>query len=273
MPDDPKHENINSVIELAMSRLAIRSSDSVAADDRKEQEKLDLGRRDYDLALANRLEQLRAMGKDAYGVPPAPQAPVASEPPLQRPCLRTGTLLVAVLLSSVAGAGAMWFAGPGPDNPQQAAAPVPTAPIVVPARSEVVEIASVAPAPIPTDDDQIRELIENWRSAWAGRDVDAYLAYYGADFTPANGQKHDEWAAARRKNISTRSSIAVATNDLTLERLDAQRMKARFLQDYASGDYRETAQAKTLLLVRNETGWKIAGEWQGEAPASVLGKP
>jgi ketosteroid isomerase-like protein len=149
----------------------------------------------------------------------------------------------------------------------------PPVPIAVPAPAEIVETASVTPAPTPTDDDQVRNLIDNWRSAWADRNVDAYLACYSADFSPANGQNHDAWAAARRKNISTRSDIAVNTNELKLERLDAQRMKAQFLQDYASGTYRETAQPKTLLLVRHESGWKIAGEWQGEAPVDEIGKP
>lgn len=185
-----------------------------------------------------------------------------------------GTLLVAVLLSSIAGAGAgaAWFAGP--DATQQAvpsAPPAAVAPVVTAARPEVVEAASVAPAPTPSDEEQVRTLIENWRAAWAGRDVDAYLACYGADFTPANGQARDAWASARRKNISSRDSIIVATNGLTLERLDGQRMKVRFLQDYASGSYRETGQPKTLLLARGEAGWQIVGEWQGEAPATAVG--
>jgi hypothetical protein len=266
MPDDQKHKSIDSIVELAMSRLDQRSPAIVAADDRKQQERLDLGRRDYDVALAKRLEQLRnAMGSNAPVVPPAPQPVAAANPASQSRGFRAGTLLATALLSALAGAAAMRLAM-GDALPPAASPVIPPAPIAVPAPAAVVEAARVAPVAKPTDDDQVRELIENWRSAWAGRNVDAYLATYSADFTPANGQKHDAWVAARRKNISSRSNIVVAANDLTLERLDAQRMKARFLQDYASGDYRETAQAKTLLLVRGETGWKIAGEWQGEAP-------
>ena len=270
MTDSLKREPILDVIELAMSRLAQKLPDGVAAEAPQEQEKPGLGRRSYDMALANRLDELRTLANGAHGVPPAPALPT--------PCLRTGTMLVAMLLSIGAGAGATWLATQA--VPQQPAVPAPVAPIAsiapiavpTPVRPEVVETAAVAPAPQPSDEDQARELIENWRAAWAGRDVDAYLASYGADFTPANGQAFDAWTTARRKNISTRSSIAVATNDLTLERLDAQRMKAHFLQDYASGNYRETAQPKTLLLVRGDAGWKIAGEWQGEAPAGALGR-
>ena len=277
MTDSPKREPIVDVIELAMSRLAHKSPDSIVAEDPKEREKLDLGRRGYDIALAKRLEQLRELSSGAHDMPPTAQGPAAaSVPPSKHPCcLRTGTLLLAMLLSILAGAAMTWLSthvSPQPVVAPEPIAPVaPIAPVSAPALPEVVEAPAVAPKPQPGDEDQARELLENWRSAWAGRDVETYLACYGADFAPANGQARDAWEAARRKNIATRSSIVVAMNGLTLERLDAQRMKASFLQDYASGNYRETAQPKTLLLVRSEAGWMIAGEWQGDVPAGALG--
>lgn len=276
MQDDQKRGNLDNVIEKAMSRLADRSPDAVEADEQKERTRLGLGRRDYDQVLAERLDEIRAMGRLGQATLPADQpAPVEASLP-QRTCHRTGTLLVAMLASTImgAGAGATWFAGP--DATRQAAPSAPpaaVAPMAVPVRPEVVEAPVVAPAPTPTDEEQVRSLVEYWRAAWAARDVDAYLACYATDFTPANGQSHEAWASARRKNIASRSSIIVATNGLTLERLDAQHMKARFLQDYAAGSYRETAQPKTLLLARGEAGWQIVGEWQGEAPAGAVGNP
>jgi ketosteroid isomerase-like protein len=282
MTDSLKREPILDVIELAMSRLAQKSPGVVVADDLKEQEKLDLGRRDYDMALARRLEKLHAHGNiehdgsGAHDVAPATQHASAHvpAPERQRPCLRTWTLIIAMLLSIAAGAGATWLGVMATPQPQvvPVAAPGPAA-IAAPAPLAVVAPAAVVPATKPDDEEQVRQLVETWRSAWAGRNVEAYLASYGADFTPANGQSRDAWAAARRKNIEGRSSIDVATSHLKLERLDAKRMKVQFLQDYAAGSYRETAQPKTLLLVRSEAGWKIAGEWQGEAPAGTLGKP
>lgn len=267
MTESPKREPIVDVIELAMSRLANKLPDNIAAEDPKEPENLDLGRRGYDIALAKRLEALRTIGQGAHDVPPAAQGPVAPEQPSKPPCcLRTGTLLLAMLLSILAGAAMTWLSTQA--SPQPVVAPAPAS---APTLPEVVAAPVAAPKPQPSDEDRARELVENWRSAWAGRDVETYLACYGADFAPANGQTRDAWEAARRKNIASRSSIAVATNGLTFERLDALRMKVSFLQDYASGSYRETAQPKTLLLVRSEAGWLIAGEWQGEVPAGTLG--
>lgn len=56
----------------------------------------------------------------------------------------------------------------------------------------------------------------------------------------------------------------MTVNDLRIERLSDDRIKALFLQDYTSGSYRETAQPKTLLLERTGQEWKIAGEWEGD---------
>ena len=268
MTDSLKREPVVDVIEMAMSRLAQRLPESAGAEDAREQRKLDLGRRAYDTALADRLEQARTTAQGAPAMSPAP----APEPPAQRPCCsQTGMLFAFMLLAVAAGAGVTWLAVFADQH--HVATPAPIQPIAKPAPLPpvVVAAASVVAAPEPSDEARVRELVETWRAAWAWRDVDAYLACYGADFTPANGQARAAWETARRKNIATRSSIAVATNDLTLERIDARRMKARFLQDYSSDKYRETAQPKTLLLVRGDAGWKIAGEWQGEAPAGALG--
>ncbi|MBU1235556.1 MAG: hypothetical protein KJ634_00715 [Gammaproteobacteria bacterium] len=281
-----------------MSRLEGRSPDRVAAADRKEKERQDLGRRDYDATLAKRLEQLRnALGTINPVMPPAqqpalvavPASPPAavSVPAVQCRGMGAGTMFIAALLSAALGAGAMWLAvgaKPLPAAPQTEVASAPSvAPVAVPVQAAPVaefapaptivsEPASTVPVALPSDDDQVHELIDDWRLAWADRDVEAYLACYSPDFTPANGQTRDAWVEARRENITTRRYIVVKTNDLKLERLDARRMKASFLQDYESGRYRETAQPKTLLLVRGEAGWEIAGEWQGEAPASALAK-
>lgn len=263
MRDSLKREPILDVIELAMSQPAKELPDDIAADDSRKQEYLGFSRQSYAVALAKRLELLRSIGRGTHEVPP----PLAVEQPSKPPCcLRTGTLLLAMLLSILAGAAMTWLSTQA--SPQPVVAPAPAS---TPTLPEVVAAPVAAPKPQPSDEDRARELVENWRSAWAGRDVETYLACYGADFAPANGQTRDAWEAARRKNIASRSSIAVATNGLTFERLDALRMKVSFLQDYASGSYRETAQPKTLLLVRSEAGWLIAGEWQGEVPAGALG--
>jgi uncharacterized protein (TIGR02246 family) len=119
---------------------------------------------------------------------------------------------------------------------------------------------------------QARALIDRWRQAWASRDVDAYLGCYSADFQPIDGQSRSGWAAARRKKLSTPADINLQVRDIRFEHVTSDRLRAVFLQDYASGSYRETARPKTLLLSRQDGDWRIAGEWQGMPPASAVGR-
>lgn len=266
---DSTEPDVSSAIESAMSRLAPDATGSAHGQGRRS-----IGRRDYDLALAHRLEQLRtALGEDTpaqnAAVPPAIGAGPAS--PTAR-TFRTSTLALASLLSALAGACLMWLA-----TASNKPIPVPqTKPIgLVPATvtpPPAPETPAAAPtAPIPTDQERIRERLESWRQAWASRNSADYLSHYSTDFMPADGQKHADWASARRKNLASRKNIDVRLSELRIERIDDNRMKASFLQDYASGSYREKAQEKTLLFVRHGSDWLIAGEWQGVAPE--LGPP
>lgn len=282
---NPTEPDIKNVIESAMSRLAPRTPGHEAAPDPAKERK-SLGRRDYDLALAQRLEQLQtAMGESPSTVPPmthAAGAPLAAIPP--RPP-QSITLVATALISALAGAGAMWLAIGSPPPAESAqtqivsAAPVPVAAALAPVTpvAQAAPAASAEPAPPPppavnSDEDQARQLLDAWRQAWSSRDSDAYLSFYSPDFTPADGQKRADWAAARRKNLASRPDISVNAREVNIERIDDQQLKLAFLQDYAAGSYRETAQPKSLLLVRQGGKWLIAGEWQGAMPKAAPGK-
>lgn len=261
--------NDGSVIESAMSRL-----DSEGDADPAEA-KRSIGRRDYDLALAHRLAQLRvAMGEE----PPA-----ASTVPTPAPAqistahhFGAGSLLLTALISALTGALLTYQAMRSSDAPavQQtqmiSTAPKPaSAPVaVVPAPSQQTAVlAGVSPA--KSDEAQVRENLEAWRRAWSDRDSETYLSRYSPDFAPADGRNFNDWAVTRRKKLASRKEISIAVRDLQIESIDAQKMRVGFLQDYASGNYRETAQAKTLLFVRQGSDWLIAGEWQGSSPKAT----
>lgn len=277
---NPTAPDITSIIESAMSRLAPRGRGYEAAP-KPAKERKSLGRRDYDRALAQRLEQLQtAMGESPAAVPPVLQA--ASISPSAAPqTTPAATFLATALVSALAGAGAMWLAiGGQPANepaPPQIinAAPAPVAPPVAPQVpvAEAAVPAASEPAPmVNRDEDQARELLEAWRQAWSSRDSDAYLSFYSPNFTPADGQKRADWAAARRKNLASRPAIKVEVREINVERIDDRQLRLAFLQDYAAGSYRETAQPKILRLVRQQGKWLIAEEWQGMAPAAAPGK-
>lgn len=268
MPN-PNEADINNVIESAMSRLDGKASVENAEPDPALARK-SLGRRDYDLALAQRLEQLRtAMGEDSPEAPPIPPVIAPAMVNAPRRTFQPGTLLATAIFSALAGAGMMWLAiggnPPAPEPQTRTISPAPAAPIAQVAPAPTTE--TTPPVPVRNNDDQVLDLLEAWRQAWSNRDVESYLSHYAPDFTPADGQKRADWAAARRKNISSRPDINVQVREPRLERIDENQIRLEFLQDYAAGAFREKDQAKTLLLVRKNDRWQIAGEWQGKQPA------
>ncbi|HJV93859.1 MAG TPA: hypothetical protein VJ572_10280, partial [Azonexus sp.] len=101
--------DVTNVIESAMSRLAPRTPGHEAAPDPATARK-NLGRRDYDRALARRLEQLQtAMGESPAAVPPVAQAAGISPSAAPR-TVPAAPFLATALVSALAGAGAMWLA-------------------------------------------------------------------------------------------------------------------------------------------------------------------
>lgn len=217
-------------------------------------------------ALKARQDQLEAARSEEVGTAAArPVVPVQLESASPSVSGRALTLWVLVLM--VLGAAGWWSWGKfnGPVAPT----PVPAHTGVVqplPAEQQTVVAPVVeAPAPQPVEDREAlaRGLVERWRAAWAQRDADAYLASYGPTFVPPKGQTRAQWDAARRDNLSSRTSIKVVVHELRTEPVGDQQMAAYFLQDYISPTYQEKAERKTLLLDRVDGQWRIAGEWSG----------
>lgn len=266
MPD-PTEAQLSSVIESAMSRLAASGSEPPAPA-AGERPRTSLGRRDYDQALRQRLEQLQtALGDNAPLAPPPAAAGTAATGRRFAPA----TLAATALFSALGGAAATWLAlGPSaplapPAQPTRLIMAAAAAPAAAPATAPAAPTA--AAAAVPSDEQQVRARLESWRAAWSQRDSDAYLSHYAPDFTPADGQTRAAWAAGRQRNLASRSDIAVGIRELRLEPRGEGRVQLQFLQDYAAGSYRERGQPKTLLLVRQDGNWLIAGEWQGTSPA------
>jgi ketosteroid isomerase-like protein len=228
-------------------------------------------RREQDRILKQRLEQLQIAQRRGQAPIPAiaaSSAPTATPPPALAQTFPShasgrgygvGAFFSVALFSALAGAGLMWMTM---NSAAQATRPL--------AATGVAQVSTVAvPEPKPavqvdTSDSQARNLIEGWRQAWARRDAGAYVAQYSQDFAPANGQTRTNWAEGRQRNFAGKSSIQVTIGGLRIERLSDDRIKAFFLQDYTSGNYRENAKPKTLLLERTGQEWKIGGEWEGD---------
>lgn len=212
-------------------------------------------------AMARRLEQLQAaMGQDDTPLEPAPGASPPTPPAASRRGFNATPLVMAAIVLALAGTALMSLTAQPEPMPNSPAATRP-----IPATVAVAAAPPIAGQPEISNEKQVSETLESWRSAWARRDVAAYLNAYSRDFSPADGSSRDSWVLARTKKLSAAASIDIRIDDLAIERVDERRFKASFRQDYASGSYRETARAKTLLFAREADGWKIIKEWQEAA--------
>lgn len=272
MSESNQHKGIGS-IESAMDRLAEDKTVKTPTPRTRS-----VGRRDYDHLLSRRLEQLNnAMSS---GTEPE-KSPAIEKPPITiaAPTRTFGiqAIVVTALFSGLVGAGAMQLVqGKTTSTPEPVASakPAPTQvqaslpPIAAP--TEAIPLPSPKSTAIKTDEAGVRELVEQWRLAWANRDSDAYLNFYSANFVPADGSTRSNWATARRKNLSSRSDINVVVRELQITQIDEKQLKLLFQQDYASGSFRENAKTKTLLVALEGDVWRITGEWMGDHP--VTGK-
>lgn len=226
----------------------------------------------HQAAMQRRLALLhKAMGDE---VPP--QVPVTSVTRNAVSSMKTVTtatprqpIFLMGVACLIAVAAVLWFLLQDSRSAPVAGAVASTAAVSVAA---IVTPSAPPPDMAPsarTDEDEVRALVENWRTAWSRRDVNAYLGHYSAQFEPASGQPQAQWAANRRTIIASRADIQVGIRDLRIKRIDDRSMSVAFLQDYAAGKYRETAKPKILRLHREDNGWRIVSEQTLPADAAL----
>jgi murein L,D-transpeptidase YafK len=120
------------------------------------------------------------------------------------------------------------------------------------------ELEWVAPDALQRERDEFLDRIESWRSRWDARDTEAYLAFYGGDFT-AEGMGRQEFAAHKRRVNAAKKFIEVELSEISLYRYpgtETPLMLAEFTMDYRSSNYR--------FRGRKQQFWKQdeAGEWK-----------
>ncbi len=155
-------------------------------------------------------------------------------------------------------------AKPVPSLPTQSAAKAPT-PTPVAAAPAPAPVAAPAPAPVAAPaSNGVKEAeaaVRAWASAWAARDVKAYLAAYGKEFTPAGSQSRSAWEEERRQRISSKSKISVKLDNLTVT-VNGNKAVAKFKQDYKANGLAVSSR-KVLDLVKTGDRWQIVKESVG----------
>lgn len=209
------------------------------------------------LAMRRRLEQLNA----AMGQPDDVMQDPEFAPPPESTAKPAGSRITLIVVALVAAIG--WTALFSQTTQHQKQNP-PAAPLLqaAPAAPAAPAVPAAVAQPTISDETAVNQLLATWRSAWSQRDVAAYLGAYSQDFQPADGSSRSTWAAARTKKVAEGAPITLDIHQLTLERIDADHFQANFQQDYAAGNYRETARQKTMLIAREGSAWRIIEERQ-----------
>ena len=151
-----------------------------------------------------------------------------------------------------------------------AAAPAPVAPTPAPAAAAAPAPASAptaeAPAPAPatasdSSTQAVTAAVQAWASAWAAKDMKAYLGAYDKSFDPPGNQNRAAWEKEREARIVSKSRISVKLSDINVS-VKGDKATARFRQAY-SADALNVTSRKTLDLVQKNGRWTIVRESTG----------
>lgn len=194
---------------------------------------------------------------------PAVVAPV----PAAAPSVSTGPAVLAkpVPQAPAVAAAPTKPAPTAPSVPAVAAAPVKPASVAVTAAAPAaMPAASAAPATASTDanaEKQVETAVHAWADAWAGKNMEAYLASYGKNFDPPGKQARKAWEDDRRARIVGKSRISVKLSNMSVS-VQGNKATAKFKQDY-SADSLNISSRKTLDLAKLGDRWTIVRESTG----------
>lgn len=193
----------------------------------------------------------------AAAAPAAPHAPVHA-PAAPAPVARAP---IAAPAAPVARAPA---AAPATQVAQASPAPHPAATggsLVAPTPAPAPAAAAAPAAGGSGAAKEVESAVHAWATAWANKDMNAYLSAYGKDFDPPGKQSRPAWEAERRARIVGKKHISVQISDLNVS-VNGDKATAHFRQAY-SADALHISSRKTLQLEKSGDRWKIVRESTG----------
>jgi len=104
----------------------------------------------------------------------------------------------------------------------------------------------------------INDMVNAWATAWASKDVSAYLGHYAETFEHGMKSK-SAWERQRRARLSTPATISVNLSNIQIDLQSETLATVKFQQDYSSNKYKDSG-SKTLVLSKASGSWKIQSE-------------
>ncbi len=109
------------------------------------------------------------------------------------------------------------------------------------------------------ESEELIKAVNAWASAWARKDVPAYLAHYAKDFKTPKGEARGDWEKARKQRISAPKKIEVGIEAPKVSISGDNAASVSFRQIYRS-DVIKTSGTKTLVMVKANGKWLIREE-------------
>ncbi len=136
-------------------------------------------------------------------------------------------------------------------------------PYVVSNRAPVVladDVTWISRAKAAKDRESLMTRVESWREAWASKDTEQYLGFYGDDFSTAGLDKAQFGDHKRRVNDGKRY-VKVKLSDVSLFRYPGEPMfLAEFTLDYDSDNFKFVAKKEQYWRQDAKGTWRIFRE-------------
>jgi outer membrane protein assembly factor BamE len=180
---------------------------------------------------------------DAPAATSAPATPEAPAGALKLPAPAATSAATAPAASTPAPAAAA------------AASPPPAAPPAPSASAPAKEMVASELSRIETE---VVAMLEDWRSAWAEKNVAKYVAFYAPEYK-GEYTNRSTWEAQRRQRLAAAKNIRIDMTDARVLITAPEKARVSMQQRYRSDGFEESG-AKSLYLVKRGGRWLIENE-------------
>ncbi len=118
--------------------------------------------------------------------------------------------------------------------------------------------AKAKPGPVSQDKTRIASLVESWRKAWEGKNLNAYIAHYHPAFK-SGSKNRSAWKSYKGMLNKNYRWISVKVSGLKVNQVDSRKAFAYFKQSYSSNAFRSD-KYKRLEFRKKGESWKIFRE-------------
>ncbi len=123
---------------------------------------------------------------------------------------------------------------------------------------ELAALPALVSAPKITQENEIKLVLESWRSHWEKANFASYIAHYSPTFI-GTSRNRVEWEKDRKRMIAGRKIESITINQVVVQKTAELAARAYFKQYFQATDFKQSGE-KTLMLERINGQWLIVSE-------------